>query len=234
MMRRLLLAAGTMVMAAAPAAAPATGPSAGTASAPARDWSARVEATAEGGYRMGNPEAPLKLVEFLSLTCGHCADFAVEAMPRVKEKVREGKVSVEYRNYILNHYDVAAAVLSRCAPPSRYFALTEAYLAEQNSWATKIDALTPAQRAEVEVRPTPASVRRTADLLGLKEIAARHGVTARAANACLADSARIDQLMTMGEAADQLGVDGTPSFILNGTLIGPQTWSSLAPMLGQP
>jgi hypothetical protein len=230
MMRRLLLAAGALVMAAAPAAALA----AGAVSAPARDWSARIEATAEGGYRMGNPDAPLKLVEFLSLTCGHCADFASEAMPRVKEKVREGKVSVEYRNYILDHYDVAAAILSRCAPPSRYFALTEAFLAEQPSWSARIDALTPAQRAQVEVDPTPASVRRTADLLGLKAIAARHGVTTARANACLADPARIRELFVIGKAASDLGVDGTPSFMLNGTLIGTQNWNSLEPVLGQP
>jgi protein-disulfide isomerase len=230
MIRRLALVAGALVTAGFAVAAPAMS----AVAAPARDWSTRVEATAEGGYRMGNPDAPLKLVEFLSLTCGHCADFASEGMPRVKEKVRQGQVSVEYRNFVLNHYDVAAAILSRCASPANYFALTEAYLAEQSSWAARIDALTPEQRAEVEVAPTPASVKRTAELLGLKQIAARHGVTAAAADACLADPARIAQLLAMGGAAEQLGVDGTPTFMLNGTLIGSQNWSSLEPVLGQP
>jgi protein-disulfide isomerase len=225
----LLLLAGLLG-----AAAPAVVAAAPSVPAAPVDWSTRVQATAEGGYRMGNPDAPLKLVEFLSLTCGHCADFANEAMPRVKDKVRSGQVSVEYRNFVLNHYDLAAGVLSRCAAPGKYFALTEAYLAEQDGWAAKIDALTPAQRAEVEVAPTPASVRRTAELLGLKAIAARHGVTPAAANACLADPKRIGQLLAMGGAAEQLGVEGTPTFMLNGTLIGPQNWSSLEPVLGQP
>jgi len=222
-MRIAALLSGALLALAAPAAA-----------SPAKDWSARVEATAEGGYRMGNPDAPLKLVEFLSLTCGHCADFANEAMPRVKEKVRAGRVSVEYRNHVLNHYDLAAGVVSRCAAPAHYFALTEAYLAEQDSWAARIDTLTPAQKAEIEVEPTPATVRRTAELLGLKEIAGRHGVTPAAADACLADPARIRQLLVMGDAAEQLGVEGTPTFMLNGTLIGPPNWSSLEPVLGQP
>jgi protein-disulfide isomerase len=225
-----ILLAGLMA-AAAPVVAIGAAPS---IPGPPIDWAAHVNATAEGGYRMGNPNAPLKLVEFLSLTCGHCADFASQAMPRVKQKVRSGQVSVEYRNFVLNHYDLAAGVLSRCAAPANYFALTEAYLAEQESWAARIDALTPAQRAEIEVKPTPATVRRTAELLGLKEIAARHGVTPAAANACLADPKRIDQLLAMGGAAEKLGVDGTPSFMLNGTLIGPQNWSSLEPVLGQP
>jgi protein-disulfide isomerase len=230
MMRPLAFLAGALIAAGAPVAVLA----ATAETAPTRDWSKRVEATAEGGFRMGNPDAPLKLVEFLSLTCGHCADFADEAMPRVKEKVREGRVSVEYRNYVLNHYDIAAAILSRCAAPANYFALTEAFLAEQGVWAEKIDALTPAQRAEVEVPPTPATMKRIAELLGLKAIAARHGVTRASADACLADPRRIQQLLAMGNAAEQLGIDGTPSFMLNGTVIGSQNWHSLEPVLGQP
>lgn len=230
MMRRLALVVGAFLAAAAPASAPARERPA----AAAADWSTRIETTAEGGYRMGNPDAPVKLVEFLSLTCGHCAAFAGEALPALKQQVREGRVSLEYRNYVLNHYDVAATVLSRCAPRSRYFALTEAFLAEQPGWTAKIQALTPAQAAEVEVDPTPASVRRIADLLGLREIAARHGVTPAMADACLGDAKRIDQLLVMGQSAESLGIVSTPSFILNGTVIGPQDWNSLGLVLGQP
>ena len=229
MQRFAFLGAALLAVAAPPPAAAGE-----TAIAPARDWPKRVETTAEGGYRMGNPDAPLKLVEFLSLTCGHCADFANEAMPRVKEKVRAGHVSVEYRNYTLNNYDLAAAVLSRCAAPARYFALTDAYLAKQDAWAAKIDELTPAQLAEGEAAPTPASLKRIADFLGLREIAAQHGVTRAAADACLSDPARINQLLAQGEAAEQLGIDGTPTFMLNGTVIGSQTWDSLEMVLGQP
>lgn len=228
MTRRLALIAGALLAGAVPAAAPAGE----VVPAAVKDWSTRVEPTAEGGFRMGNPEAPIHLVEFLSLTCGHCAAFADEAMPHVKAKVRAGEVSVEYRNFVLNHYDIAAAVLSRCAPVAEYFALTEAYLAEQEGWAGKIDALTAAQRAELEVGPTPASLKRIADLLGLREIAARHGVTRRMADSCLADAGRINQLLAMGEKAEQMGVDGTPTFMLNGQLIGSQNWSSLEIVLG--
>jgi protein-disulfide isomerase len=229
-MRRPALLALALAAAGITVAAPVTA----VAAAPARDWSTRIEATPEGGYRMGNPAAPLRLVEFLSLTCGACADFAAHDMPRVKEKVRQGRVSIEYRNFVLNNYDIAAAILSRCARPAKYFALTEAYLAEQPRWEPKIDSLTPAQRAQVEVAPTPATVRRIADLLGLKAIAARHGVTNAAANACLADPARLNRVLAMGQAAERLGIDGTPTFMLNGTVIGSQNWSSLEPVLGQP
>jgi protein-disulfide isomerase len=227
-MRALLLAAAAaFTLAPAAVAAPA-------APAQASDWSQRVEKTAEGGYRVGNPDAPVKLVEFLSLTCGHCAAFAAEAMPALHEQVRAGRVNVEYRNYVLNHYDLAAAVLSRCAAPRNYFNLTNALLEQQEVWAGRVDALTDAQRAEIEVRPTAATLRRTVELLGLDEIAKAHGVTPARARLCLSDAAALDQLLAMGQAAEQLGVEGTPTFMLNGKVIGPHDWASLQPLLGQP
>ncbi|HEY0326667.1 MAG TPA: thioredoxin domain-containing protein, partial [Allosphingosinicella sp.] len=165
------------------------------------DWSQRVATTPEGGFRMGNPDAPVKLVEFLSLTCSHCADFSAEAMPSLIQHVRSGRVSVEYRNYVLNHYDLAAAVLSRCAAPGEYFALNTDLFAQQSVWAGRAEALTAAQRAEVEVRPTPQSVARTADLIGLKQIAAAHGITAAEADRCLASADGLSQVMAMRDAA---------------------------------
>ena len=49
-------------------------------SAPAgKSWAETVVITPEGGYRMGNPDAPIKIVEFASLTCSHCAEFAEAA-----------------------------------------------------------------------------------------------------------------------------------------------------------
>lgn len=230
-MRRLAFAAAALVAVTAPAPAASANDS---VPATATDWSQRIETTAEGGYRMGSPDAPVKLVEFLSLTCGHCATFAGEALPELKSAVKAGRVSVEYRNYVLDHYDLAAAALSRCARPERYFALTEALLADQPQWAAKIEALTPAQRAELEVSPTPASVRRTAALLGLDKIAARHGVSKARAQTCLSKPERLEQLIAMIGAAEQLGINGTPSFMLNGAVLGPQDWTSLRPLLAQP
>ncbi|MDB5668495.1 MAG: protein-disulfide isomerase [Alphaproteobacteria bacterium] len=215
------------LIAAAPAAAQAPQVS-------AVDWAQRVETTPEGGYRMGNPDAPLKLVEFLSLTCSHCATFSAEATPALVQQVRSGRVSVEYRNYVLNHYDLAAAVLSRCAAPSNYFALTSDLLAQQAAWAGRADALTPAQKSEIEVRPTPQSVARTAELIGLKQIAGAHGIAPAEANRCLASAEGLSQVMAMRDAADRLGVTGTPTFMLNGRMIGAANWTMIQPLLAAP
>ena len=214
------------LVAAAPAAAQAPQVS-------AVDWSQRVATTPEGGFRMGNPDAPLKLVEYMSLTCSHCATFSAEAMPELLNRVRSGRVSVEYRNYVLNHYDLAAAVLSRCAAPGHYFALNTDLFRQQSVWAGRAEALTPAQRAEVEVRPTPQSVARTADLIGLKQIAAEHGISAAEADRCLANAEGLGQVMAMRDAADRLGVDGTPTFMLNGRMVGAANWAMIQPMLAE-
>ena len=80
------------------------------AARPRRDWTRTVVATPEGGFRMGNPNAPVKLVEYGSLTCRHCADFAPgrDAAAGRHAMSASGKVSYEYRNFILNGLDVAA------------------------------------------------------------------------------------------------------------------------------
>jgi protein-disulfide isomerase len=215
------------LLAAAPAAAQ-------TPIVQAVDWSQSVATTPEGGFRMGNPDAPLKLVEFLSLTCSHCATFSAEATPSLIQQVRSGRVSVEYRNYVLNHYDLAAAVLSRCAAPANYFAMTTDLFAQQSAWADRADSLTAAQKAEIEVRPTPQSVARTAELIGLKQIASRHGITPAEASRCLASAEGLGQVMAMRDAADRLGVTGTPTFMLNGRMIGGANWAMIQPLLSAP
>lgn len=217
------------LIAAAPAAAQAP------AASRAIDWTQQVATTPEGGFRMGNPDAPFKLVEFLSLTCSHCATFAAEAMPTlIRDHIRSGRVSVEYRNYVLNHYDLAAAVLSRCAAPGDYFDLTSDLFAQQSVWAGRADTLTPAQRMEIEVRPTPQTVARTAELIGLKQIASAHGITPAEATRCLASAEGLDRVMAMRDSADRLGVSGTPTFMLNGQMIGPANWAMIQPLLAAP
>lgn len=199
------------------------------------DWTSVVERTAAGGFRMGNPDARLRLVEYLSLTCSHCATFAADSAGSLtREHVASGRVSVEYRPFVLNTYDVAASVLARCASPQRHFALTNALLARQAEWTGRIDRLTVAQRTEAEASPTPASMARVAEWLGLKSIAAAHGVTPAAAGRCLADRARLDEVLTMRRAGERLGVTGTPSFLLNDRLLPTHDWASLQPLLRTP
>jgi protein-disulfide isomerase len=222
----ILLALASLPAAAAPAAAqPRRAPA-------AVDWSRTVVATPEGGFRMGNPNARVKLVEYGSLTCGHCAAFARQGMaPLVGTYVRTGKVSYEFRNFILNGLDVAASLVARCGGPARFFPVADKFYATQPQWMGRVSALTAAQKAQLNALPESQRLGRLAETVGLTGLAAQNGIAPAQAKRCLADQAALDRLAKMAEAAGAQGVQGTPTFFLNGANIGTHNWATLEPIL---
>jgi protein-disulfide isomerase len=225
---RFLLALATAVAIAAPAG---LAPTAANAQAQ-RDWTRTVVATPEGGFRMGNPSARLRIVEFVSLTCPHCRNFAATGGPQIIRRVRSGEASFELRSFVLNPFDAAAALVNRCASPQNYFALNDAILAEQPQWVARLETLSAEQARQIEALPDMQRLARLASIAGVDRIAARFGVTPQRARACLTDPAGLERLATMRAAASQLGVGGTPSFLVNGGLAeGVHDWAALEPLL---
>ena len=197
-----------------------------------RNWTETVVRTPEGGFRMGNPNASVKLVEYVSLTCPHCAEFAAQGGERLfQQHVRSGRVSVEYRNFTLNGFDLAAAFLSRCAAPRQYFTMSHYLLLHQPEWLGRSQSLTDAQRAELRSATPIQAMQRLVPMLGLDRIAARHGINAAQQRACLADQAQLDRLGQMQQAAAGLGVGGTPTFFINGQLTQAHHWAEIEPLL---
>jgi protein-disulfide isomerase len=196
------------------------------------DWARTVVATPEGGFRMGNPAAKVKLIEYGSLTCSHCATFAKDGMASlVGTYVRSGKVSYEYRNMVLNGLDVAATLVARCGGPGAYFRVADKLYATQDQWKGRVKDLTDAQKQALNALPENQRLGRLADLAGIPAIAAQHGIAPASAQRCLADRAAFDALGKMNEAATAQGVQGTPTFFLNGSSIGFHTWATLEPIL---
>ena len=228
-LRSLLVAAAAAGLALT--VAPAAAAPARKAAPVQRDWSRTVVMTPEGGFRMGNPAARVKLVEYGSLTCGHCAAFAKEGMAPLLAQVRTGKVSYEYRNYILNGLDVAASLVARCGGPNRFFPIADKLYATQPQWMGRLSALTQAQKDQLRALPESQRLGRLADTVGLTQIAAQHGITPARSKACLADQAALDRLDKMVNDASNQGVEGTPTFFINGANIGSHTWATLAPIL---
>jgi protein-disulfide isomerase len=222
-----LLLAGVAAAVPATAAAPA-----GKAAPAGADWSRTVVATPEGGFRMGNPAAKVKLVEYASLTCGHCANFAKAGMHSlIGTYVRSGKVSYEYRSYILNGLDVAATLVARCGGPSRFFPVADKLFATQGQWMGRITDLTEAQKAQLNALPENQRLGKAAEFAGIPQLAAQHGITLAQSRRCLSDQAALDRLSKMAEAAEAQGVQGTPTFFLNDGNIGSHTWATLEPIL---
>ena len=197
-----------------------------------RDWSRTIAATPEGGFRMGNPGARVKVIEYLSLTCPHCAEFARDGTPLlISEHVRRGQVSLEYRHFVLNGVDMTASLLARCGGTARYFGMVEQILASQDQWMTRFERLSAAQRSQINALPPAERFVRIADLTGLGEIAARNGIGVVQARRCLADQGELNRLGEMYQAASALGVNGTPTFLINGTMVEPNIWPSLEPLI---
>ena len=218
---------GIAIAVAAIVAAPAA-----AAPRPAADWTRTVVQTAEGGFRMGNPKARVKLVEYGSLACPHCRHFEENGYkPLVQKYVRSGRVSYEFRNFLLNTPDIAASLLAHCAGPGKFFAMSQAVFAAQPQWFDKVRALTDAQTAELETLSEQQRIARLGQVAGFPQIAARFGVTPVRARQCLLDPKGLERLLNMTKAAEDRGINRTPTFLINDKVVDAASWDQLEPLL---
>jgi protein-disulfide isomerase len=193
-------------------------------------WSDKVEATAEGGFRMGNPAAPLKLIEYGSYTCPHCADLSEQAHDPLKAGfIDSGKVSFEYRNYVRDPLDVTAAMVARCNGAATFFPLTEQMFANQKAMFAQFQSQSEAEQQAAVTAPPGERFMRYAQLAGLVDFAKQRGLPEPKLRACLADTATADRLVKMNEEGNALyAITGTPTLILNGQVLQETgTWSAL-------
>jgi protein-disulfide isomerase len=223
---------------AAVALLPSVGSSFSAAAAPRttaqRDWTKAIAATPEGGFRMGNPAAPLKLVEYASYTCPHCADFAEQGVPQlIARYVKSGRVSFELRNFVRDPYDLSAALLSRCAGTRNFFPLMHNIFMTQDQWTGRFAALSASEYdALTALEQTPKLIR-IASIGGFDAMVAKFGVPPARATACLSDKKAAARLAAIrGAAISQYDVRGTPTFLINGKKAdGAYDWATLEPLL---
>ncbi|WP_246263666.1 DsbA family protein [Parasphingopyxis algicola] len=198
-----------------------------------RNWVEVVTKTEEGGFQMGNPDAPINIVEFASMTCGHCATFAEESFdPLTENYISQGLVSFEVRNFVRDPLDLSAALLSRCRGAEPFFPLNERLFANQEAMFETIQG---ADQAQLQALATPEALQsgRTfvgfAEAAGLIDLVGSLGVSDQQARQCLADTAAIQELEEMrNRALNQHNITGTPSFLINGELAsGVSSWAQL-------
>lgn len=197
------------------------------------DWRTTVVATADGGMAMGNPKAKVTLVEYGSLVCPHCREFSVDGVPPlVANYVKSGKVRFEFRNYLLNGYDLAATLIARCAGPKRFFPATERIFAEQPKWIARAQAA-PKERLEaLKGQPPAKQVPAMAAIAGLKPLGVASGIPAARIDQCLADTNEAERLIAFARKANaEQGVRGTPTFFINGVRAEAHHWAELEPEL---
>ena len=198
---------------------------------PSQNWLNVVEAT-DKGHRAGNPDAEAALIEFISYTCGHCADFAKQSDNTLDiAAVGPGYISVEVRPVIRNYLDMVVTLLAQCGDPAGFKGRHRAFLYSQDDWLNEAINAPQSQQA-LWARGTAESRVNAAQSLGLNEIMRAKGFEAPDIDRCLRDDAKVAQILANDEADRKtFSITGTPTFALDGQKLEAGDWPSLAQTL---
>lgn len=144
---------------------------------------------------LGEENAPVTMVEYASMTCGHCANFHKTTYPHLKsEYIETGKVRFLFREFPLDPVATAAFMLARCAPEDKYFEVVDAMFADQRKWAFTNDPYN-----------------------SLLNFAKQIGFTQESFDSCLQNQELLDGINAVRErASNSFGVNSTPTFFVNG------------------
>ena len=150
-----------------------------------------------GEMALGDDKAPVTIIEYASMTCPHCAHFSATTYPELKKRyIDTGKVRFIFREFPLDQLAAAGFMLARCATPDKYFPLIETLFAQQRDWVVQ-HPLEP-----------------------LLTIAKQAGFTKETFEACLSNQKVLDGIeQVRDQAANQFGVNSTPTFFVNGKRI---------------
>jgi protein-disulfide isomerase len=153
-------------------------------------------APAHGERSLGDPKAPVVMIEYASATCPHCAEFHVKIWPMIKKDfVETGKVRFLFREFPLDQTAMGAFMLARCVPEDKYFVTIDTMFRQQETW-----------------RKNPKD--------GLFRIVGMAGLSEQDADACLKKQDLAQSIyQTTQKANKEFGVKGTPTFFVNGTLL---------------
>jgi protein-disulfide isomerase len=164
-------------------------------------------------FTLGNPDAPVKITEYASFTCSHCAAFhATTFKPLKAEFIDTGKVEFTLREVYFDRYGLWAAMMARCGGDMRYFGITDILFETQKEWAGSEDP-----NVVVE---------------NIKKIGRTAGMDDATLDACMKDGAMAEALVARFEEnmkAD--GVEGTPTLFINGTKHANMDYAALKSLI---
>jgi protein-disulfide isomerase len=160
---------------------------------------------------LGDPAAPVTIVEYASMTCPHCAAFHNGVFDDFKAAyIDTGKVYFIFREFPLDAFAAAASALARCAPGGSegYMAMVDILYETQDTWA------------------------RSDNVAGaLEAVGAQAGITHDQFEACLSNQATTDGIYAVHDRGIELGVNATPTFFVNGSQyvgeIGMDRWATI-------
>lgn len=195
-------------------------------------WRDVVQVSEFDGYILGNPDAPIKIVEYASLTCPACAAFTNEASEPLKnEYVNSGVVSYELRNMVLNIFDLTLANLVRCGADETFHPLSDQVWNNIGGIQQQMQQAQQILQAQGDVPDNQLYIN-IADAAGFFDFFAARGLGRQQAAQCLSDA---EAVLAVGERsqqqAEEFGVTGTPTFFVNGARVDGISWADLEPVL---
>lgn len=190
--RDLLVLGGAFALACAPAFTARAEPAANSAKAPL-DLLMGPQALPD--LWLGDPKAPVTIIEYASMTCSHCAEFNTKSFPKLKaDYIDTGKVRFVLREFPLDPLAAAGAMLARCAGDDKREAMVELLFAQQQNWAFVSDPLA-----------------------ALEALVKQTGMGKTQFEACLNDQALFDKVTAERDVAGKtFKVNSTPTFFING------------------
>ncbi len=143
---------------------------------------------------LGDPDAPITILEYSSLTCPHCATFHAQTLPELKKQyIDTGKAKLMFRDFPFDAVGLRASMLARCSNPDRYFGFLDVLFKSQDKWARAQDPL--------------KALAQTGKLAGVGQ---------EQFDACMANETLINKLLERRmEAEQKYQVNSTPSFIIS-------------------
>ncbi|MCI4664364.1 MAG: DsbA family protein [Neomegalonema sp.] len=158
----------------------------------------KAKGYAVGDIVLGDPKAPVTVIEYMRLTCPACGAFHKDTLPKLKKKyVETGKVKLILREVFADARGVIAAGLARCAGPDSYHSFIDVLFERMDDWT----AVTNMKELRAKIGP----------------IGRLGGLTSEAIDACIADTAFLDHvLQTAQKKADEAKITKTPTIFVNG------------------
>lgn len=160
---------------------------------------------------LGDPNAPVKITEYASYTCPHCASFHSDLFPQMKaDYIDTGKVHFTYREVYFDRFGLWASMVARCGGQDRFFAISEMIYDKQREWTASGD---PAVMVDE-----------------LKKFGKLAGLDDATLDVCMQDADFAQSLVTWYEEnAASDGVRSTPTFLINGERFEGNWASGLIP-----
>ncbi len=145
-------------------------------------------------HAIGDPDAPVTMIEYSSLTCPHCASFHNDVLPELQKRyIDTGKVRMIFRDFPLNEPAVQAAVVAHCAGPERYVGFIDVMFRTQASWSQATDPMN--------------------ELLQLAKLG---GLSEEQVDICMNDADLVDGILKGRlDAHHDHKVQSTPTFVIN-------------------